>query len=173
MRGSEARSPAPRIFKGHHVFAMVSLKANWELQITQLSPTGQYIAATRRAMLAMATIPVWLTAAGLALFYRPWHQVAEHMLVLSLAGSIITDVSLIGASKIPFACSYLPGKSNVQYIFWAYVVVFVPLAISFSSYEQSVLDRPLAYTVLVAELSVAAPCLWLFNRHRAESAVLY
>ncbi|MGH9607037.1 MAG: hypothetical protein ACRD3N_15220 [Terracidiphilus sp.] len=151
----------------------VSLKANWVLQVTQLSPSEHYIAATRRAMLATATIPVWLTTAGLALFYRPWHQVAEHLLVLALAGSVITDVSLIGISKIPFACSYLPGKSNVQYIFWAYALVFVPLAISFSSYEQSGLNRPLACTVLVAELSVAALGLWLFNRHRAKSAVLY
>lgn len=151
----------------------VSLKANWVLQVTQLSPSEHYIAATRRAMLAMATIPLWLTAAGLALFYRPWHQVAAHLLVLALAGSIITDVSLIGVSKIPFACSYLPGKSNVQYIFWAYALVFVPLAMGFSSYELSVLDRPLAYMALVAELSAVALGLWLFNRHRAASAVLY
>jgi hypothetical protein len=151
----------------------VSLKANWVLQVTQLSPSESYIAGTRRAMLATATIPVWLTAAGLALFYRPWHQVAEHLLVLALAGSVITDLSLIGVSKIPFACSYLPGKSNVQYIFWAYALVFLPLALGFSSYEHSVLDRPLAYTVLVAELFVAALGLWLFNRHLAEFAVLY
>jgi len=151
----------------------VSLKANWVLQLTQVSPSEHYIAATRRAILAMATIPVWLTAAGLALFYRPWHQVAEHLLVLALAGPIITDLSLIGVSKIPFACSYLPGKSNVQYVFWAYALVFVPLALSFSSYEHSVLDRPLAYAVLVAELFLAALGLWLFNRHRSKSAVLY
>ena len=151
----------------------VSLRANWVLQVTQLSPSEHYIAAARRAMLAMATIPVWLTAAGLALFYRPWHQVAEHLLVLALAGSIITDLSLIGVSKIPFACSYLPGKSNVQYVFWAYALVFVPLALIFSSYEQSVLDRPLAYSVLVAELFAAALGLWLFNRYRAKSAVLH
>ncbi|HEX8712855.1 MAG TPA: hypothetical protein VF730_13340 [Terracidiphilus sp.] len=151
----------------------VSLKANWVLQVTQLSPSKHYIAATRRAMLAMATVPVWLTAAGLALFYRPWHQVGEHLLVLALAGSIFTDMSLIGVSRIPFACSYLPGKSNVQYAFWTYVLVFVPLALIFSSYEQSVLDRPLAYSLLVAELFIAALGLWLFNRHRAKSAVLH
>lgn len=151
----------------------VSLKANWVLQVTQLSPSEHYVAATRRAMLALATVPVWLTAAVLALFYRPWHQVEEHLLVLALAGSIITDVSLIGVSKIPFACSYLPGKSNVQYIFWAYALALLPLAMSLSSYELRVLDRPPAYTALVAALAFAALGLWLFNRYRAESAVLY
>jgi hypothetical protein len=151
----------------------VSLKANWVLQVTQLSPPERYIAATRRAMLLMAAIPVWATAAALSLCYRPWHQVAEHLLVLAVAGSIMTDVTLIGVSKIPFACSYLPGKSNVQSMFWVFVIVFIRLAMMFSHYEQSVLDHPRAYAALLAILLVTALILWLFNRFRARSAVLY
>jgi hypothetical protein len=151
----------------------VSLKANWVLQVTQLSSPERYIAATRCAMLVLATIPVWLGAAGLALCYRPWHQVFEHLLILALVGFIMTDAALIGVSKIPFACSYLPGKSNVQYMFWAFAAGFTPLAMSFSRYEQSVLDNPLSYAALVAILVAAAAELWLFNRRRARSAVLY
>jgi hypothetical protein len=151
----------------------VSLKANWMLQITQLSAPHRYIAAIRRALLMMATIPMWLVAMGLALCYRPWHQVAEHLLVLALVGSIMTDAALIGVSKIPFACSYLPGKSNVQYIFWVFVAVFTPLAMSFSRYEQNVLDDPLSYAALVAILAAAAVELWLLNQRQAKSAVLY
>lgn len=126
----------------------VSLKANWVLQVGQLSPPERYIAATR-------------------------HQVAEHLVVLAFAGSIMTDVTLIGVSKIPFACSYLPGKSNVQFMFWVVVIVFIPLAMMFSHYEKSVFDQPLAYALLVAILLIAALSLWLFNRLRAKSAVLY
>jgi hypothetical protein len=151
----------------------VSLKANWVLQVAQLSPPERYIAATRRAMLLMAMIPVWATAAGLSLCYRPWYQVAEHLLVLAFAGLIMTDVTLIGVSKIPFACSYLPGRSNVQFMFWAFVIVFIPLATMFSRYEQSVFDHPRSYAVLVAILLIAALLLSLFNRHQAKSAVLY
>ena len=150
----------------------VSLKANWVLQLTQLSAPERYIAATRRAMLIMATIPMWLAAAALSLCYRPWHQVAEHLIFLALAGSILTDAALIGVSKIPFACSYLPGKSNVRYMFWAFIVVFIPLAMSFSSYEQSVFDRPRAYGLLIAALLTVASGLWLFNRHQAKYASL-
>jgi hypothetical protein len=85
----------------------------------------------------------------------------------------MTDATLVGVSKTPFACSYLPGKSNVQYMFWAFVIVFIPLAMVFSRYEQSVFDRPLAYELLVAALLTVASGLWLFNRHQAKSAVLY
>lgn len=151
----------------------VSLRANWVLQLTQLCPPQQYIAATRWAVLLMATIPVWLTAAALSLSCRPRHQVAEHLVVLLLAGSILTDASLIGVSKIPFACSYLPGKSSIQYMFWAFVALFVPLAMTFSNYELGILDHPLRYGILVAEMAAAALSLWILNRQRAKTAVLY
>jgi hypothetical protein len=151
----------------------VSLKANWVLQVTQLSAPEHYIAATRRAMLVLSVVPVWLTVAAVSLCYRPWHQVAEHLLILALVGSMMTDAALINVSKIPFACSYLPGKSNVQYMFWAFIIVFVPLAMMFSRYELSVLDRPEGYALLLTGLLVTALLLWFINRHRARFAVLY
>jgi hypothetical protein len=33
-----------------------------------------------------------------------------------------------GVDKVPFPCSYLRGKSNVQFIFWGFLVLVVPLA---------------------------------------------
>lgn len=151
----------------------VSVKANWVLQITQLRPAQEYIAATRRAMLAMAAVPLWLTAAALALCYWPWSLVEEHMLVLAAVASIVTEISLIGVSKIPFACSYLPGRSNVQYVFWALVGVFAPLMMTLARAELNFAHDALAYALLMAALAAVAVALWLFNRYRAKSAVLY
>lgn len=162
------------VFGLRSIFSLpVSLRANWILQVTQLRPAEQYIAAVRSAMLTMAAIPVWLTAAVLVLCRRPWHQGAEHLVVLGLAASIMTDASLIGVSKIPFACSWLPGKSNVQYLFWGWAAGFTPLAMSFSIYERGVLERPAAWAELVLALALIATGVWLLNRHRARTAVLY
>ena len=151
----------------------ISLRANWVLQITQLSPAKGYVAATRRAVLVMATIPVWLTAAALSLVYRPWHLAAEHLLVLALAGSIMTDAALIGVEKIPFACSYLPGKTNVQYLFWCVVGGLTPLAGIFSRYELRLLDDPLGYRGLIGVMLIFAGALWMFNQVRAKSSALH
>ncbi len=162
------------VFGLRSIFSLpASLKANWVLQVTQLRPAEQYIAAVRRAMLVMATVPVWLTAAGLVLCHRPWRADGEHLLVLALVGSILTDLSLIGVSKIPFACSYLPGKSNVQYVFWTFVGVFAPLAILFSRYEMKILNEALPFAALLVASAVVAFALSLFNRGKARSAVLY
>jgi hypothetical protein len=155
------------------VFSLpISLGANWVLRMTQLSPSANYIAAARRSMLLFAVLPVWLCVALLSLCFRPALESAAHLVVLALAGSILADIGLIGTSKIPFACSYLPGKSNVQYMFWGFLMIVVPLTVSFAKYEQNALHHPLQYLWLVGILLAVAVGLWAFNRHRAKSAVL-
>ncbi|MGC2161544.1 MAG: hypothetical protein WA634_06540 [Silvibacterium sp.] len=156
------------------VFSLpISLNANWVLRITQLRPSEKYIAATRRALVLLAFLPVWLCAALLSLCFRPLYLSAAHLVVLALVGSILVDLSLIGVSKIPFACSYLPGKSNIQYMFWGFLVLFTTVAMLFANFEQRALHHPLQYAWMIGVLGAAALGLWIFNRYRAKSAVLY
>ena len=151
----------------------VSLHANWVLQLTQLRSSEKYIAATRRALLVMAVLPVWIVAALLSLGYRPWPQIAAHLVVLALVGTILADLTLIGVSKIPFACSYLPGKSNIQFLFWGFAVIFVPIAMQFAICEQRAIQHPGSCAVMLGILVAIAAGIWTFNRHQSKSAVLY
>jgi hypothetical protein len=157
-----------------NVFSLpISLTANWILRIAQLCPSEKYIAAARRVQLLFGVLPVWLVAACLALSFRPWNQVLEHLAVLALLGWLFTECSLIGFYKVPFTCSYLPGKSNIQVGFFGLIVVLLMLAISFAPFEQSTLAEPGRFAGLCFALVAAASGLWIFNRHRAKSAVLY
>lgn len=151
----------------------ISVTANWVLRITQLRPTESYIAATRLSMILLAVTPAWLISALLSIPYRPWTHVAQHLLVLALLGVIFAELSLIGFYKVPFTCSYLPGKSNIQFGFWGFVVVLLILAISFAPFEFNALSHASTYTFLLGIL-VAAECgIFAYNHHRAKSAVLY
>jgi hypothetical protein len=156
------------------VFALpVALNANWVLQVTQLNPSQLYIAGTRRALLLLSGAPVWGVAVLLGLGFRPLGHVAEHLLVLGLMGWILAELCLIGVGKIPFACSYLPGKTNIQYVFWAFVLIFFPVAMSLANEEMRVLRSPVRYGVMVAILAAIAAGLWAVNRRQARSAVLH
>jgi len=151
----------------------VSLHANWVLRVTQLNPSQQYIAGTRRALLLLSAAPAWGLAALLGLGFRPWGHVAEHLVVLAAVAWIQAELCMIGVSKIPFACSYLPGKTNLQYLFWGFVLVFLALAMSLANLEMRVLGDPWQYAALVGVLFAIAVGLWALNRHRAREAVLY
>jgi hypothetical protein len=156
------------------VFALpISLTANWVLRTTQLRPSQNYIAATRRSLQVLAVLPVWLLSALLAFPLRPFSQVAGHLAVLALIGFILAELNLIGFYKVPFTCSYLPGKSNIQFIFWGFLVVVLAIAIPLMLQEWRALQNPFQYACMVALLIAVAFALWAFNSHRAKSAVIY
>jgi hypothetical protein len=162
------------VFGLRSVFSLpISLTANWIWRLTQLRPSEKYIAGTRKALLAFAVIPIWLVSALLALPLRPWHQVAVHLVVLALVGWISVELSLIGLHKIPFTCSYLPGKVHIQIVFGCFLVLVVVFAMSTAELEQPALNDPFRYIWMTTVLVAAALALWIFNLHRAKSAVLY
>jgi hypothetical protein len=156
------------------VFSLpVSLNANWVLRVTQLNPPQQYIAGARRALLLLSAGPAWGLAALLGLGFRPWGHVAEHLAVLAVVGWILAELCLLGVSKIPFACSYLPGKTNLQYLFWGLAVGFLVVAISLADEEMRVLGNLPKFGMMVGILAAMGAGLWAVNRRRARSAVLY
>ena len=156
------------------VFSLpISLTANWVLRTTQLCSSDKYVAATRRTLLVLCVLPVLVMTALLSLSFRPWTQVAGHLALLAIIGCIFTEISLIGFYKVPFTCSYLPGKSNIQYAFWGVLIILPVLAISFAPFEQQALNNPIRFAWLAALLAAATLGLWTFNRHQAKSAVLY
>jgi hypothetical protein len=151
----------------------ISLNANWILRITQLDSPQKYIAITRRILLVLGVLPVWLISAGLLLLFSPLLHAVGHLVVLALLVSILADLCLIDFCKIPFTCSYLPGKVNIQFVFWGFLIVFIPLAISGAEFELRALLYPVQYVSMTCVLGAIAIGLWAINRHRAKSAVLY
>jgi hypothetical protein len=93
--------------------------------------------------------------------------------VLAVVGWILAELCLLGVSKIPFACSYLPGKTNLQYLFWGLAVGFLVVAISLANEEMRVLGNPLKFGAMMGVLAAVEAGLWMVNRQRAKSAVLY
>ena len=156
------------------VFSLpISLNANWVLRITQLRPTPEYTAATRATLILLAVIPVIVVTAVLAMTFRPLQEVGGHLVILLLIGCVLADLCLIGFYKVPFTCSYLPGKSNVQFVFWGFLVLFVPLAMRFASLEQRALNSLPRFLCVTGVLVAVVAALRVFNYYRAKTAAIY
>jgi hypothetical protein len=156
------------------VFSLpISLTANWVLRTTQISRTETYIEGTRGTLILFAVTPVWVISAGLASFYTPLPHVAAHLAVLALLGWALVELCLISFYKVPFTCSYLPGKSNVQFVFWGFAIGLLPFAVLGAEYEMHALDDGVRTGFMIGFLVTLAANLWAFNCQRARSAVLY
>jgi hypothetical protein len=151
----------------------ISLTANWVLRTTQLRAPQQYISATRLSLLLFSVLPSWFISAALSLPFKPSRNVVAHLVLLALLGWILAEISLIGFYKVPFTCSYLPGKSNIQLVFWAFFLVCLPLAASIASIEHDVRNHPFKLANMAFLFGAVAYGLFVFNRSRARSAILY
>jgi CubicO group peptidase (beta-lactamase class C family) len=143
------------------VFALpLQLSANWIFRSIGVQAGRGTLAAARRALLALSVVPVWLVAAVVCLQLWPWREAAAHLAVLGLLGVALTDLALHGFRKIPFACSYLPGKSPVHMLFLAAcgLMWLVHLGVNF---EQRALQESRTMTALLVLLTlVAAAVRW-------------
>lgn len=138
------------------VFSMpINLRANWIFRVTQVSGTREYMAAIRRPLFVLAVAPVWILSAALLFSIWPWWLAADHLVVLGLLGSTVAYVCLAAFRKIPFTCSYLPGKSYLHMAFLT--AAFLMLAIVRGVvFESAALRDWTSYTVMVSFLAVAA-----------------
>ena len=139
------------------VFSLpLDLRANWLFRVTPTPGGADCQTAVRRALLALSVLPVLVGTAALLLCFWPWTPAAEHLLVLGLLGSLLADISLKGFRKIPFTCSYLPGKSKVHMVFWFGNIPLVMAIHKAAELEQRAMAHPLRYWAMVAILGGAA-----------------
>jgi CubicO group peptidase (beta-lactamase class C family) len=117
----------------------LDLRANWIFRVIGVGAGTraglETLVASRRALLLLSVAPVWLATALACLWIRPDRQNAAHLVVLGLLGMIVADLCLLRFRKIPFTCSYLPGKSRVH------MVLLVALCVLLTGPETAVAER--------------------------------
>jgi hypothetical protein len=162
------------VFGLRSVFALpISLTANWVLRTTQLRAPQEYIAATRLTLFLFAVVPILLIAALLSVPLGPFNHVAGHWLILLLFGWVLVELCLLNFHKVPFTCSYLPGKLNVHVVFWGFLVVYLTVALSVAEFEISALRSAQGFSAMAAVLAIIGAGLWTWNSRRARAAILY
>jgi len=95
------------------VFSMpLDARANWIFRMMPGADITRCLAASRRLLYALSLAPAWLACAALFFWLWPWRIAAEHLAVLAALGTFVAELSLFHFHKIPFTCSYLPGKTR-------------------------------------------------------------
>ena len=139
------------------VFSLpLDLRANWAFRVTPVPGGASCLSAVRRALLVLSVAPVWAATAAVLLWFWRWGPAAEHLLVIGLLGSIVADLSLKGFRKVPFTCSYLPGKSKVHMVFWFGIIPLLAAVNEAVALEQRAMASRLSYWVMAAILGAAA-----------------
>ena len=151
------------------VFSLpLDLRANWIFRTMPFRAGRPCLNARRRALIAVSVAPAWALSAAVLFSLWPWRPAAAHLAVLALVGIALAEFSFDSVQRIPFACSYLPGKSNMHVTFWFWIFLIFLGIIGAAANERKALESPIATAAVLASLGIAAGSAILRNNRAAR-----
>jgi hypothetical protein len=120
----------------------VSLEANWVFRLTEIKKIRHYFTGLRKAIIFLNILPLFaLLFVFYAIIWNP--RTALYHCLYGLAVSLLVMEALfLNFCKIPFSCSYLPGKEKVQQFWLFYLISFLAYINLMSWVELELLRRP-------------------------------
>lgn len=138
------------------VFALpLELRANWIFKVAGPPAKEDVFSANRASFLFLAILPTWSIASIICFSQAPWRPAMGHLILLALFGIGLTEFCLYRFRKIPFTCSYLPGKSQVHMVFLGGLLL-MRLVIWVADWEAQMLTLSLRFAMVCGGLGLLA-----------------
>jgi hypothetical protein len=137
-------------------------KANWIFRLREPASRLAVVAGVRRALVLACVLPVTL-AAGLSVAV-PWGATLglAHAVFCALMGLFLTELLLIRFCKVPFTCTYFPGRGRMRTMWPFYLVGFTTYTYTAAAVEADVLLRsPRAFTNFCLIVGFLVAVLWV------------
>jgi hypothetical protein len=147
----------------------ISPLANWIIRITQVRPARDYHKAIRISWVALGLAPASLVTAAILVLVYPWAPALGHFLLLLSLGFLLVELCLYTFQKIPFTCSYLSGKAQINFVFWACLMLIFRLMADGAEIESRMLRHLRSFIGLVLIVAIAASITRYLNESRASS----
>lgn len=126
-----------------YIFTLpTELPANWLFRISESGHRRRLLDGVRTAMLWFAVAPLFVALAPLYfVLWTPWIALA-HLLFSVTISALLVELLLIDFWKVPFTCSYPPGKANVTLLWVFYWLAFTTYAYSMAALEAWMVRKP-------------------------------
>jgi hypothetical protein len=119
-----------------------ALEANWVFQLTERTPRRHYYAGVRKAIFFEALVPLFVLVYAFHCFLWGWKPALQHALYGLAASVVLLELFFLRFPKIPFTCTYVPGKAKVHLYWLPYVIGFYLYVSLLSSLERFLFAFP-------------------------------
>ena len=141
------------------------LRANWVFQVCETEERMVHISAVRKWIVVMGIVPLFAVLTPVELIFRGWAPGLVHLsfaLVLSL---VLLNLLLVWFRKIPFTCSYFPGKTSMAVMFFIYLAGFSVYAWTMADLERRLIANPVGLAIFyLCGLLILYMLTWLERR---------
>ncbi len=117
------------------------IRANWSIRTRQPLPVRQALDGATAALFVCGVLPAVTLAFGSATFLWGLRVGAMHALFCGVLGLLLAEVLSIGLDKVPFTCTYMPGKAKIVKLWPLYLTIFSFYTGAMASLETQLLRR--------------------------------
>ncbi len=146
----------------------VEAGANWLFRLVVEDHSTAAPRGVRKLMIAAGVAPVCAVSLLMYGAVWGWRLALSHVLLSVLLALILLQALITGFHKIPFTCTFMPGKANLKATFAIYVVVFLMAAFLIVNLELWLLGS--ASRTLAGAAAAGALLFWTTRRREKEES---
>ena len=126
------------------------LRANWIFQVCESEERVTHIRAARKWIVVMGIVPLFALLAPFEIVFRGWALALIHLSFALLLSLLVLNLLLVWFRKIPFTCSYFPGKTSLAMMAFLYLAGFLTYTWTMGSLEARLIGAPLGLALFYA-----------------------
>ena len=151
------------------------LEANWIFRLAENKGNASAISGVHKAMMVLGIMPLFMMLFPSHLVVWDAATALLHLSYGITLALILIEILLFKFPKIPFTCSYLPGRANLKGFWFPYFLFFVTYAYAMARLESWLIGNPL-YFILFYAFAVPALFVAVMYRNRlwnSDLAIVY
>ncbi len=142
------------------------LAANWVFRLTDGQGVSDCLSGVRKAMLVLGIFPLIIFLLPFYVMWWGWPTASLHMAYCTILAVLLIEILLFRLDRIPFTCTYTPGRANLKLWWPAYLFGLTNYAYTMTELEQRLLPHPTRFLPFFA---VSLALLLAVVRHRNRS----
>jgi len=147
------------------------LASNWLFRMTETAWGEVARAVTRKRVLVSGLVPALLLLLPAELAVWGNWRAPLHSVFQLAAGALLIEVMFWSFDKVPFTCSYFPGRTNLSILFLLYLYGFTTYSSQMADLELAIEQRWWHAGLFFA--AAGGLLVWLWRRRPANSAVRF
>jgi hypothetical protein len=139
------------------------LKANWVFQLSEADGRKECLSGVRKAMFVFGVLPLFAALLPAYVFLWGWAAASFQTFFDIVLSLLLIELLLLKFHKIPFTCSFLPGKANITAYWFLYWLAFATYAYTMASIETWALHDPIRMAGLYLAGAIAVGVAYFYR----------
>jgi len=149
------------------------LRANWVFRMAEGLAGSEMLESVEHLLLLFGLAPALLLALPFEAFALGWAVAFAHCAFSAALILLFIEFQLQEWRKIPFTCSYVPGRRNLWHSVWSYLFLFGGLIPAITYIESSLLNAALLWAITVVLILVWLVFRSIRRRQLKETCLLF